>query len=186
MHQTVGGLEELTIGAPASRGDIADAAGVLALHRLQVIDARAHTVAGRSVSTWRVTPSFGEPPDPQRLAVDLRRVVAGTLDVKDRLRRRETSFEYAADAPARGWVVADASDRATVVEVRAADSPGLLHRLLRRMESAGARVQAAKVSTLGSDVVDVFYLLNDDGLPLSAAAVEDLRGRLVEAAELPG
>ena len=49
-------------------------------------------------------------------------------------------------------VVADASDRATVVEVRAADSPGLLHRLLRRMESAGARVQAAKVSTLGSDV----------------------------------
>ena len=187
MHRTVGGLEELTIGAPASRGDVADAAGVLALHRLQVIDARAHTVAGRSVSTWRVTPSFGEPPDPQRLAVDLRRVVAGTLDVKDRLRRRETSFEYAADAPApRVAVVADASDRASVVEVRAADSPGLLHRLLRRMESAGARVLAAKVSTLGSDVVDVFYLLNDGGLPMSAAAVEDLRGRLVEAAELPG
>lgn len=186
MHREIGGLEELTIGAPASRDDLADAAGVLALHRLQVIDMHARTTDTRAVSTWRVTSAFGEPPDAQRIAVDLRRVVNGTLDIKDRLRRRENSFEASQDAPApRVVVVPAASESATVIEVRAADSAGLLHRLLRAVEAGGATIRAAKVATLGQDVVDVFYLVGDDGSPLSGDAGEDLRAALIDAAQVP-
>ncbi len=186
MHREIGGLEELTIGAPASRDDLADAAGVLALHRLQVIDMRARTTATRAVSTWRVTSAFGEPPDAQRIAVDLRRVVNGTLDIKDRLRRRENSFEASPDTPApRVVVVPGASESATVIEVRAADSAGLLHRLLRAVEGVEATIRAAKVSTLGQDVVDVFYLVGEDGQVLSSPATEALRSSLIEAAQVP-
>ncbi len=186
MHREIGGLEELTIGAPASRDDLADAAGVLALHRLQVIDMRARTTATRAVSTWRVTSAFGEPPDAQRIAVDLRRVVNGTLDIKDRLRRRENSFEASADTPApRVVVVPGASESATVIEVRAADSAGLLHRLLRAVEDVEATIRAAKVSTLGQDVVDVFYLVGEDGQVLSGPGTEALRASLIEAAQVP-
>ena len=52
---------------------------------------------------------------------------------------------------------ADATD-AAVVELRASDAPGLLYRVTRALERAGADVRSARVSTLGGDVVDAFYL----------------------------
>jgi [protein-PII] uridylyltransferase len=45
-----------------------------------------------------------------------------------------------------------------VLEVRAGDSPGLLYRLARALEGVGARIRAARISTLGAEVVDAFYL----------------------------
>jgi [protein-PII] uridylyltransferase len=47
---------------------------------------------------------------------------------------------------------------AAVLEVRAADSPGLLYRIAHALEEAGADVRAARISTLGTAVVDAFYL----------------------------
>jgi [protein-PII] uridylyltransferase len=47
---------------------------------------------------------------------------------------------------------------AVVLEVRAADSPGLLYRIAHALEDAGADVRAARISTLGTAVVDAFYL----------------------------
>ena len=108
------GLEELTIGAPASRDDLADAAG-----------SRAASVAGhRHARPDDCDPSSEHPAgdigvrraaDAQRIAVDLRRVVNGTLDIKDRLRRRENSFEASPDTPAQGRGGARASESATVI-----------------------------------------------------------------------
>ena len=48
---------------------------------------------------------------------------------------------------------------AAVMEVRAADSPGLLHRVARALEATGTNVRAARISTLCGDVVDAFYLV---------------------------
>lgn len=177
-----GGLEELVIGAP--RAELADIAGVLALHRLAVIEARASMGEERSVSSWRVAASFGEVPDAHRIAVDLRRVLAGSLPIHDRLKRREDSFlPTGLEAPApRVTLAPDASRSATVIEVRAADSPGLLYRLLSTVAKHGAHVRAAKVATLGADVVDVFYLVGDDGRKLPDAAERSLATALVVAA----
>jgi [protein-PII] uridylyltransferase len=47
---------------------------------------------------------------------------------------------------------------AAVLEVRAADTPGLLYRITHALEDAGADVRAARISTLGTAVVDAFYL----------------------------
>lgn len=175
-----GGLEELVIGAP--HADLADVAALLAHHRLGVIEARVSPYEGRSVSTWRVLPSFGEAPDAHRLAVDLRRVLDGSLPVHQRLERvAETAAPSRAGAPPVVTVPGVATS-ATVVEVRAGDAPGLLYRLLRAVSVSGAQVRAAKVATLGADVVDVFYVVDEHGERLSDAHLERLRDGLVAAA----
>jgi [protein-PII] uridylyltransferase len=53
----------------------------------------------------------------------------------------------------------DVATDAVVLELRAADSPGLLYRVTTALDEAGAEIRAARISTLGSDVVDVFYLV---------------------------
>jgi [protein-PII] uridylyltransferase len=86
--------------------------------------------------------------------------------------------------PPRVTVAAAASRHATVIEVRAQDAPGLLHRIGRALEDARVRVRSAHVSTLGANAVDAFYVTGRDGAPLpgdDAASVarkleETLRG----------
>ena len=175
-----GGLEELVIGAP--RADLSDIAALLAHHRLGVIEARVSPYEGRSVSTWRVLPSFGEAPDAHRLAVDLRRVLDGSLPVHQRLERASEPVGPGRTGAPPVVTVPGVATAATVVEVRAADAPGLLYRLLRAVSASGAQVRAAKVATLGADVVDVFYVVDAEGERLSDAHLERLRAALVAAA----
>jgi [protein-PII] uridylyltransferase len=52
----------------------------------------------------------------------------------------------------------DASESATVLEVRAPDEVGLLHRITRVLFEASLDVVSARVSTLGELVVDAFYV----------------------------
>jgi len=160
---------EVTVVAPDRPGLLWRAAGVLASHRLAVRSANATSVHGTAVTVFDVTPEFGDPPDPTLVAGDLRRMLLGRLDVEDRLERRAQA------APPRGAVIPaprvtlvdEASETATVVEVRAHDAPGLLWRVGRALGECGLNVRAARVETLGAEVVDVFYVTDDDGEPLS-------------------
>ena len=61
---------------------------------------------------------------------------------------------------------------AAVLELRAADSPGLLYRVGAALAMAGAEVRAARISTLGGDVVDAFYLVGPWDDAEERAAVE--------------
>jgi UTP:GlnB (protein PII) uridylyltransferase len=49
------------------------------------------------------------------------------------------------------------------VEVRAHDEPGLLWRIGRALGECGLNVSAARVETLGAEVVDVFYVTDSSG-----------------------
>jgi [protein-PII] uridylyltransferase len=96
-------------------------------------------------------------------------MLLGRLDVEERLERRARA------APPRGaaipapkvTVVDGASETATVVEVRAHDAPGLLWRVGRALGECGLDVRAARVETLGAEVVDVFYVTDENGQPLT-------------------
>jgi [protein-PII] uridylyltransferase len=59
--------------------------------------------------------------------------------------------------------VDDASETATVVEVRAPDAVGVLRRLTVALDGCGLDVRTAHISTLGADVVDAFYVVGPDG-----------------------
>jgi [protein-PII] uridylyltransferase len=80
-----------------------------------------------------------------------------------------------------------ASDLATVVEVRAPDSRGLLYRLTRVMAESGLDVTAARMSTLGHEVVDAFYVRESaTSRRPSAEDLEAVLERLVTQAAPPG
>ena len=67
-----------------------------------------------------------------------------------------------------------------MLEVRAPDRLGVLHRITTALTGCGLDVQSAHISSLGADVVDAFYVVGPDGAPLTDA---DLRMH-VEAAVL--
>ena len=171
---------EVTVVAPDRPGLLWRAAGVLASHRLAVRSANASSVGNTAVTVFDVEPEFGDPPDATLVAADLRRMLQGRLDVEDRLDRRARAVRpRAASVPApRVSLVDDASDTATVVEVRAHDAPGLLWRVGRALGECGLDVRAARVETLGAEVVDVFYVTDGDGKPLAS---DDLRRTIVHS-----
>jgi len=150
--------DRVAVAAADRRGLLAAAAGCLALHRLEVLSADASTVAGRALVEFVVQPRYGTPPDPVALAADLRRAVTGDVAPLRRLRGRVHAARGGGSPPRVVWHRAAATD-AVVLELRAADSGGLLYRVATALDEVGAQVRAARIATLGGDVVDTFYLV---------------------------
>lgn len=159
----------VTVVAPDRPGLLWRAAGVLAAHRLVVRSARVASASGTAVIEFSVVPEYGSPPDPATIEADLRLVLAGRLDIEQRLARRTRSLRppRVPVAPPRVALLEDASATATVVEVRAHDRPGLLWRIGRAFGECGLDVQAARVETLGAEAVDVFYVVDRAGRKLT-------------------
>ncbi|MFC7964975.1 [protein-PII] uridylyltransferase [Streptomyces cinereoruber] len=183
---------ELVIALPDQPGVLPAVAGVLALHRLTVraADLRAvdlPTGLGSGsvlVLDWRVAAEYGSLPEAARLRADLVRALDGSLDIPARLAEREAAYprRRGLTAPPPRVTVAAADSRlATVIEVRAQDAPGLLHRIGRALEGAAVRVRSAHVSTLGANAVDTLYVTRPDGSLLPPEEAVDL-ARTLEAA----
>ncbi|MEU4814861.1 [protein-PII] uridylyltransferase [Micromonospora aurantiaca] len=152
------GEDRVSVAAADRCGLLATVAGCLALHRLEVISADAATVDGRALVECRVQPRYGLAPDPIALSADLRRAVGGDVSVIQRLRGRALAARSQGAAPRVVWHREAATD-AVLLELRAADAAGLLYRVTCALDDAGAQVRAARISTLGGDVVDAFYLV---------------------------
>jgi [protein-PII] uridylyltransferase len=174
----------VTIGAPDRVGLLGLVAGVLSMHRLGVRSAITETAGDRAVEVWSVSPLYGDPPAVDRLREDIRRALAGQIDVAARVRARDEASarpDAPATAPARVDVIEGASSRATVLEVRAHDAPGVLHRVGMAIAETGTDIAAARVSTLGSEVVDVFFLVDRRGEPLATELAEAVAQAVADA-----
>ncbi|RRR40634.1 [protein-PII] uridylyltransferase [Mycolicibacter terrae] len=157
--------------APAQRGLLSKAAAVLAMNSLRVHAATVNIRDGSAITEFVVSPHFGAPPVAQLVGEQLRLALSGGIDVQARLQRRRdeshriTCGEVPAGVPASGpaapprilWF--DSTPGRLIVEVRAADRPGLLARLAAALERAGADVVWAKVTTRGSTADDVFCVV---------------------------
>ncbi|GGY54669.1 [protein-PII] uridylyltransferase [Streptomyces tanashiensis] len=183
---------ELLIALPDQPGVLPAAAGVLALHRLTVRAADLRAVdlpvglgsGSVLVLDWRVAAEYGSLPEAARLRADLVRALDGSLDIPARLAEREAAYprRRGLTAPPPRVTVAAADSRlATVIEVRAQDAPGLLHRIGRALEGAAVRVRSAHVSTLGANAVDTLYVTRPDGSLLPDEEAIDLARTLEEA-----
>lgn len=176
----------LETGSPASRvivaapdrpGLLGAIAGVLAVHRLEVKAADTETVGDRALTAWTVVPFYGEFPALDLVRADVLRALSGEWDVRERLahRRRGTT-----GAPPRVDFVPGAASDADVLEVRAHDEPALLHRIGEAIRDAGASITAARIETLGSEAVDVFYLRAAGGGRLGAAERAHVVGAVLD------
>ncbi|MFZ2512386.1 MAG: [protein-PII] uridylyltransferase [Gordonia sp. (in: high G+C Gram-positive bacteria)] len=145
-----------TVVAPDRHGLLSVMAAVLASSGLAVHSAQVRSHANHAVNTFVVVPVFGGPPDVQVLRQRLRNALEGRIDVVADL---PTNAELPAPlAPPRATWVDDAAAGALLLEVRAADRPGLLARLSQVLERHRADIVWATVTTLGSTVIDTFSL----------------------------
>jgi [protein-PII] uridylyltransferase len=172
----------VTLLAPDRVGLLADFAGMFALQRIAVRAARIWSQDAVGVSVWEV----GEPElDAGRLEDGYAAIVEGRVDPARRLRP--------ADGSALAPIVevrADASEQSTVLEVRAADRPGVVYLVCAALAHLDVAVVSAHVDTLGPQAVDVFYLqeaaagaLSETRAADAAHAVRDaLSGQGVEPA----
>lgn len=173
----------VTVAAPDRVGLLSMVAGVLSLNRLNVLSARISTVGDRAVQEWVVRPAFGDPPSFEQLSDEVRRAIDGTHDVAAKLAMRDADHPVSTRTqyPKPVIEVTNAASQSTIVEVRAHDAPGLLHRAAAALSYTGATIVGAKVATLGADAVDVFFVTDTEGRQLTAQACEDVRAHLQEA-----
>ncbi len=167
----------VTVGAPDQIGLVATVAGVLAMNRLAVRAAKVSTVGERAISEWFVRPLFGEPPAQEVLHTDLARTLAGTFDLKSAMsgRAQSAASRQPVDSSATAQVrIYRVSESQVVLEVRAHDAPALLYRVASCIAREGIAVTGAKISTLGVDTVDAFFIKRADGGELDISATERL------------
>ncbi|HEY1445853.1 MAG TPA: [protein-PII] uridylyltransferase [Acidimicrobiales bacterium] len=163
---------QVIVAAPDRPGLFSSVAGALALNGM---DVRAANVAGEdrvAVEVFTVEVARGTWPDTAKLREDLAAVLTDKMAIGERLSERERIYPLrrrsAADPPVIEVTVDnDASETATVLEVRAPDEIGLLHRITNALFNAGLDVVSARVSTLGEAVVDAFYVRESGGKKLT-------------------
>jgi [protein-PII] uridylyltransferase len=155
----------------------------LAAAGASVVDARIHTTRdGMALDNLLVQDGRGRPYADKRHRDRLVRHVEQAL-IADSPPGDPPAPLSRAFAIAPSVAIADkASRRTTVVEVNAADRPGLLATLARTILEQGLVVHSAHIATYGERAVDVFYLTNAAGQKLSTEAAQALRSALLAAA----
>ncbi|BBZ61428.1 [protein-PII] uridylyltransferase [Mycolicibacterium monacense] len=165
-------IHQVTMIAPDRRGLLSKAAGVLALNSLRVHSASVNSHQGSAINTFVVSPHFGAPPAAGLLRQQFMLALDGELDVLAAVERREReAAQYGTSrageilaavpanhvpAPPRVLWSSGPSPSEVVVQIRTIDRVGLLARLTAVFERDGVDIAWAKVTTLGSSVVDVF------------------------------
>ncbi len=173
----------VVVAAPDRRGLLASVAGTLALHGLDVRSADVTSEGGVAAEVFNVEVGRGAWPDGARLREDLESVLADRLALGDRLAAKAKDYDGhrrpSAARPVVPQVTVDneASASSSVVEVRAVDEVGLLHRVTGALFDCDLDVVSARVSTIGTEVIDAFYVRDARGAkvtePGALAALED-------------
>lgn len=135
-------------------GLLADFAAMLALQRVSVRAARVWAQGEYGVTVWEVGT---EAVDPAILRTKYDSIVGGRADPSTRFAPSGGSASVGALAPTV-VVRPEASEQATVLEVRTADRPGVIYLVCRALAKLDVTVRSAHLDTLGPQAVDVFYL----------------------------
>ena len=123
---------------------------------------------GMAASQFRIAET-SQGTDWATVIADVHRALSGELALSARLAERARTYRRrrrpaAASVLAPSVVFVDAaSSNATVIEVRAPDSIGLLHRVATALAEMGLDIRHATVQTIGPSVVDSFYVRTSDG-----------------------
>lgn len=164
--------DTLTVVVADRPGMFARVAGVLALNGLEIRSAAAYSEDGMALEVLRVESPRGSVIGWDRVRSDLDRVLTGRLALASRLAQRASTYGSRRPSPLVRSVQPqvrfdnEMASAATVVEVHAPDSIGLLYRITRALAELDLDIRSAKVQTLGAAVVDAFYVVGPDGGPV--------------------
>ncbi|HWI43826.1 MAG TPA: [protein-PII] uridylyltransferase [Nocardioides sp.] len=150
--ERVGDGSRVTTVARDRLGLLADVAAMFALRRVPVRAARVWSQGDYGVSVWDV----GEDHlDPGALRDRFDAITERRVDPAARLAPSEAR---AGELAPTVVVRPEASDQATVIEVRAGDRIGVVYLVCAALARLDISVRSAHVSTLGPQAVDVFYV----------------------------
>ncbi len=174
-----GAADVVRIAAPDRSGLLAAIAGVCAVHGVAILRARVWTSDdGWAVDELVIDRGTGREPDWSRVENDIIAVGEGRFDTAARLAQRERDYAPVTAAgvtdavapvePSVTFQPDSASERATVVEVRAPDRMGLLSTVSGALSSVGCNIVSATVASIGGGVVDTFYVQAPEAAKLDA------------------
>jgi len=165
--------DHVTVVLPDAQALLWRVAGTIALHGLDVLQADLYSQDHMALQVFRVEVG-GWGVDAERLSDDIVKALAGEIKVFSRLTERQNAYANASRrvspvpvVPTQVRVDNATSDRATIIEVSATDSIGLLCRLARTISELDLDITTAKVQTLGEQAVDSFYVVDVDGNKIS-------------------
>ena len=164
----------LTVVSSSRSGVMADLAGGIALAGLEIRSARTVTLGDAAVSLWEVSRADVEL---TRLRDRLRPALAGEVDLAARLELKATDDA----AGSRVRILDQLSETATLLEVRAHDRRGLVWTVCHEITALDLSIRSAHMSTYGTEVRDVFYVVDAAGERLNEAAGNILRDRVAAA-----
>jgi [protein-PII] uridylyltransferase len=143
-------------------------AGALAIHGLDVVEARIHSEGDYVLDEFRVRtgPSGMVPWD--RVRDDVVKVLEGRLALQVRVEERARSHTRRQHGEVHQFPPSVKFDNGgsaagSVVEVVGPNSIGLLYRLARALSEFNLNITGARIHTMGPDVVDAFYVSLPNG-----------------------
>lgn len=163
--------------------------GALTSQGLEILSAQIHTLADLLVLDrfWVVDPDFAGPPPPERLEQIHRALVDSLLNPAESPKFRRTWSVGGSVRPthahAQDRVLVDnhTSRDYTVLDIFTVDRRGLLYAITRTLFELGYSVWRAKIGTYLDQVVDVFYVTDQQGHKVEdPAKLQSTRERLLE------
>jgi [protein-PII] uridylyltransferase len=184
---------ELTICTQDAPGVFAKLAGTLTVNGLDILSVDLFTREdGVVLDTFKVSEWIGHRPvaaeHERRIAEDLRAAMEGRLDVHAAFEAWRAQLAPAPRkrvprrviAPRVGFD-AEASASASVVEVRAADQPGLAYSIAHSLATLGLNITFAKIASEKNAALDVFYVTDSDGGKLAPERMREVERVLLAA-----
>jgi [protein-PII] uridylyltransferase len=180
-----GGTVVLTY-APRRLRSFARTTGVLDQMGLNVVDARLVTSAnGFSLETYVVLEDNGavifDPGRIREIEQGLWRNLQQPEDAPATVARRAPRQVRMFSTPTQVNFSVDSRNGRTILELVAADRPGLLSEVGKVFRTERVAINGAKIMTVGERAEDVFYITDADGRLLQEEACQRLQDSLVKA-----
>ncbi len=185
-------IDRLTVVTRDRPGVLSALAGTLAIHSATVLGGVGYTRDdGWAIDVVSIDDALGHSIDERRwhrIEENVPLALEGKFNIARHL--AETRAAYANRVRERGGQPIEltvhvdnvGSDRYSIVEVSAADRPGLLYAITRTLNQLALDIHLAKVDTVGTEVVDAFYVQRENGRRVEEPdEVERLRARVIEA-----
>ncbi len=174
----------ITVVTSDRAGLLATLAGALTVCGLNVLEANVFgTTDGRALDVFRAADPFGRTnEDASRVVQTIERALRDEIDLTARVEERRRAYSFSTATKGTVGIVVDdeTSESDSIIEVHADDDVGLLYRLASAFAELELDVRVAKVATLGTRVVDVFYVRDARGQKIDADDAERVRSVLGE------
>lgn len=161
----------ITICARDRLGLFSRISGVFTLNGLDILNAEIYTWRNSiALDIFTVTPPVDQLFEDERwkkAATHLKKALSGDLDlsaaIAEKISEQHITTDYTPPRPVRIHIDNDTSSFFTIIEIFANDAPGLLFNITDALYRLELDVRIAKIATKVDQVVDVFYVRDQDG-----------------------